>query len=482
MIFNSFDFLFFFASFFILYWFVFVNNLKLQNLLILAGSYFFYAWWDWRFLSLLIASSALNYFLGIYIGKTQNEKHQRYLVLIGIVAGVGTLLFFKYFNFFIDTTTSIFSIFGVQLKLATLQLILPLGISFYTFRSISYLLDVESEKIEPTKDWIVFFSYISFFPSLLSGPIDRAEMLVPQLQKNRTFNYNLASEGMAQILWGLFKKLVIADNCAFVTQAIFENYTQFSASTLLLGSFFYIIQVYADFSGYSDMAIGFAKLLGFRITQNFNYPFFAQNIAEHWQRWHISLTSWMTEYVYTPLSFNFRSLRNKGIIISIIINFILVGLWHGANWTFVVFGLLNGCYFIPLILSGALNKKRTIAKDKLLPSIREIMNMGFTFSIVMLTAIIFGSKNMVEAFGYYSQMCSLSLFTIPPELKSQIILLMLIMLMFSFEWMSRDEQFGLIYFRKKLGRVGRWCLYVGLIFTIGMYMQTNETAFLYFKF
>jgi alginate O-acetyltransferase complex protein AlgI len=482
MIFNSFDFLFFFTSFFILYWFVFNKNLKLQNLLILAGSYFFYAWWDWRFLSLLIASSALTFFLGIYIGKTQNEKHQRYLVLTGIFAGIGTLLFFKYFNFFIDTTSSIFSIFGIQLKLATLQLILPLGISFYTFRSISYLLDVESEKIEATKDWVVFFSYISFFPSLLSGPIDRAGMLVPQLQKKRTFNYADASEGMAQILWGLFKKLVIADNCSFVTKSIFENYDQYSSSSLLLGSFFYIIQVYADFSGYSDMAIGFARLIGFRITQNFNYPFFAQNIAEHWQRWHISLTSWMTEYVYTPLNFQFRSLRNKGIIIAILINFVLVGLWHGANWTFVVFGLLNGCYFIPFIISGSLNKKRIMTKDKLFPSFKEITNMAFTFSTVMLTAVIFGSKDMTSAFGYYSQMCSFSLFTLPPELKSEIILLLLIIMMFSFEWMSKEEPYGLVYFRKKLGRIGRWCLYAGLIFVIGMYMQTNETAFLYFKF
>jgi alginate O-acetyltransferase complex protein AlgI len=369
-----------------------------------------------------------------------------------------------------------------NLKLATLQLILPLGISFYTFRSISYLLDVESEKIEATKDWVVFFSYISFFPSLLSGPIDRAGMLVPQLQKKRTFNYADASEGMAQILWGLFKKLVIADNCSFVTKSIFENYDQYSSSSLLLGSFFYIIQVYADFSGYSDMAIGFARLIGFRITQNFNYPFFAQNIAEHWQRWHISLTSWMTEYVYTPLNFQFRSLRNKGIIIAILINFVLVGLWHGANWTFVVFGLLNGCYFIPFIISGSLNKKRIMTKDKLFPSFKEITNMAFTFSTVMLTAVIFGSKDMTSAFGYYSQMCSFSLFTLPPELKSEIILLLLIIMMFSFEWMSKEEPYGLVYFRKKLGRIGRWCLYAGLIFVIGMYMQTNETAFLYFKF
>jgi D-alanyl-lipoteichoic acid acyltransferase DltB (MBOAT superfamily) len=482
MIFNSFDFLFFFAAFFILYWFVFIKNLKFQNLLLLAGSYFFYAWWDWRFLSLLITSSALSFILGIQIEKTQNEKHQRYLVFTGIFVGIGTLLFFKYFNFFVDTTTNIFSIFGIQLKLATLQLILPLGISFYTFRSISYLLDVESEKIEATKDWVVFFSYISFFPSLLSGPIDRAGLLIPQLQNPRTFKYTEASEGMSQILWGLFKKLVIADNCASITQLIFENYTQYSSSSLLLGTFFYTIQVYADFSGYSDMAIGFARLIGFRITQNFNYPFFAQNIAEHWQRWHISLTSWMTEYVYTPLNFKFRSLRNKGIIISIIINFVLVGLWHGANWTFVVFGLLNGCYFIPLILGGSLNKKRIIANDKLLPSFKEITNMGLTFSTVMLTAIVFGSKNMTDAFGYYIKMCSFSIFTLPPDLKSQIMLLLLIIMMFSFEWMSRAEPYGLVYFKKKFGRVGRWCLYAGLLFTIGMYMQTNETAFLYFKF
>jgi alginate O-acetyltransferase complex protein AlgI len=404
MVFNSLEFALFFVLFFFLYWLIFNRNLRIQNLLILAASYVFLAWWDWRFLSILAGSSVVNYFLGIYIEKTQNEKHKRFLIYLGLLQGLGSLLFFKYFNFFINSLTDAVSIFNVSLNIHTLNLILPLGISFYTFRAISYLLDIDSGKIKPTSDGVVFLIYMSFFPTLLSGPIDKARTFIPQLEKKRVFNYDQAKDGLRQIVWGLFKKVVIADSCTTFTDHIFNNYEHLPASSLLLGALFNIIQIYADFSGYSDMAIGFSRLMGFNITKNFNFPFFAQNIAEFWRRWHISLTTWMTEYVFTPLSFIFRESGKAGLFLAILINFILVGLWHGANWTFIIYGFLNGCYFIPLIIKGTLNKKKPITKDKPLPSSREFINMSGTFTLVMLTSVIFRSESISKAYHYYSRL------------------------------------------------------------------------------
>ena len=250
-----------------------------------------------------------------------------------------------------------------------------LGISFFTFRTLSYLLDIDKGKIKAEKNWVVFFAYVSFFPSILSGPIDRAKNLIPQLEKKRAFDYNQAIDGLRQILWGLFKKIVIADNCAPFVNQIFNNYQSYPSSSLLLGAFFYAIQIYADFSGYSDMAIGISRLMGFNITKNFDFPFFAQNIAEYWRKWHMSLTSWLTDYVFTPLSIAFRDYGKWGLTFAIIINFTIIGIWHGPNWTYVLFGFLHGCYFIPLILRGTMNKKNKIAKGKLFPSFRELINM-----------------------------------------------------------------------------------------------------------
>ena len=273
MLFNSITFAVFFVGFFLLYWLAFKQNLKLQNILLLAGSYVFYAWWDWRFLSLLIGSSALNYYLGIFIAKSENNKRRRFLLFIGLLQGIGGLIFFKYYNFFITSFASAFSIFNFHIEVRTLQLILPLGISFYTFRTISYLLDIDKGKIKPVTDIVVFFSYVAFFPSLISGPIDRAKLLIPQLEKERVFDYSGITDGMRQVLWGLFKKIVVADNCAAITNQIFSNYENLPASSLVLGALFYSFQLYADFSGYSDMAIGIARMLGFNITKNFNFPF-----------------------------------------------------------------------------------------------------------------------------------------------------------------------------------------------------------------
>ncbi len=484
MLFNSLEFVLFFATFFILYWFVFKQNVKIQNLLVLTGNYVFLAWWDWRFLLLLAGSSIVNFFLGIYISKTENEKHQRFLVIVGLIQGLGGLLFFKYYNFFITSFIDAFSIFNISLNIHTLKLILPLGISFYTFRAISYLFDIESGKTKATKDWVVFFSYLSFFPSLLAGPIDKARDFIPQLEKKRTFDYNKATDGLRQILWGLFKKIVIADYCETIISPIFEHSQLFPASTLLLGAFLYTIQLYADFSGYSDMAIGIARLIGFNLTKNFNFPFFSQNIAEFWQRWHISLTSWMTEYVYTPLSFIFRTYGKAGTIIAIIINFIIVGLWHGANSTFILYGFLHGCYFIPLILKGTLNKKKQIAKDRLIPTFREFINVIGTFTLIMLTMIVFKSETIVEAFKYYNRLFSTSLFSTPhisaPKINL-IFILIYISIMFAIEWIGREDEYAIANLGFKWYKPVRWFMYCSFILII-FYFIGKEQKFIYFQF
>lgn len=484
MEFNSSEFVLFFISFFFLYWYVFNRNIKSQNLLILAGSYIFYSWWDWKFLPLLIGSSAINYFLGIYINKTENEKRRRFLVFLGLLQGLGGLFFFKYFNFFVASLTDAFAEFNISLNVQTLNILLPLGISFYTFRTISYLLDVDSGKIEPTKDWIVFFNYVSFFPSLLAGPIDRANHLIPQLERKRENNQSQTTNGFRQILWGLFKKVVIADNCSIVTNQIFDNYHAFPASSLLLGSFLYIIELYADFSGYSDMAIGFSRLIGFNISRNFNFPFYAENIAEFWQKWHISLTSWMTEYVYTPLSFVFRGLGKLGMILAIVINFILVGLWHGANWTFILYGFLHGCYFIPLILRGTLNKKKSIANENQGLRFRKFTNRLGTFTLVMLTAILFRSKNVTQAFQYYDTIFSKSLFSTPvlPIGNLNIIVIMLfILLMLAIEWNGKEEQYGTANLFSNKPKQYRIIFSYVLVLAIFVFAGAKQ-QFIYFQF
>ncbi len=481
MIFNSLFFLVFFIAFFLLYWFVFDKSVKHQNIILLLGNYTFYAWADWRFLFLLIGVSALNYVLGVYIEK--ETKHKQLLLYIGLLQGIGCLAFFKYYNFFIASFNDAIHSLNVNVNLQTLNIIIPLGISFFTFRTISYILDVDKGKIEATKDWVVFFNYVSFFPSVLSGPIDKAKLFVPQLEKKRDFDSSQAVDGMRQILWGLFKKVLIADNCASFSNQIFENYQTLPASSIILGSFFYTIQVYADFSGYSDMAIGFSRLIGFNVTKNFDFPFFSQNIAEYWRKWHISLTSWLTEYVFTPLSISFRDLGKLGLILAIVINFTIIGIWHGANWTYVLFGFLHGCYFIPLIIKGTMNKKKKIAKEKPLPSINELTNIIGTFILVMLTLVLFRSDTISQAFQYYSSLLSFSLFSKPiiPDQNYAILTLFFIALMFITEWIQRDKEHGLDIRLVKSAFI-RYSIYYALLiltFTLGV---PNGNQFIYFQF
>jgi alginate O-acetyltransferase complex protein AlgI len=450
MLFLSLSFLLFFPVFFLLYWYVFERSLRAQNWLVLAGCYFFYGWWDWRFLFLLAGSSLLNYLLGLLLARTNRDGYRRLLVGIGLVQGLGCLLYFKYFNPF-----------------------LPLGISFYTFKTISYLLDIRRGKIGPERDWVVFFSYVAFFPCVLSGPIDRPGVLLPQLNARREFRVEQGVDGLRQILWGLFKKVVIADNCSLLAADIFGHYATQPVSGLVLIAFLNTIRIYADFSGYSDMAIGIGSLLGFRISRNFHYPYFSRNIAEFWRRWHITLTSWLTEYVYLPLSIYFRDYGKLGQIAAILINFALIGIWHGPRWTFLVFGVLHGCYYIPLILRGSLNKKGGAGG----------MKMVGTFVLVMLTFVVFFAGSLGEAIGYYRRMVSGPMFAgfAVGEGRSLWVTMASILLMFGMEWWQRDKEHPLKIdgVRPFALRLLIYYLLLGMVLTFG---PANFTEFIYIRF
>lgn len=488
MIFSSTSFILFFGLFFVLYRFLLNKNLKAQNILLLLSSSVFYAWADWRLLSYLIGVSILNFYLGIYIERAIYSWRRRLLVYIGLIQGVGGLLFFKYYNFFITSFNDAFLSLNLNINLQTLQIIMPLGISFFTFKTISYILDVDKGKVGATKDWIVFFNYVSFFPTILSGPIDKGRDFIQQLEKQRVFEYNKMVDALRQILWGVFKKLVIADNIASYTDLIFSNYENQPGSILLSGAFLYTIQLYADFSGYSDMAIGIGRLMGFSVTKNFDFPFFAQNIAEYWRKWHMSLTSWLTEYVFTPLSISFRDYGKLGLILAIVINFIVVGLWHGANWTYVLFGFLHGCYFIPLIIRGTMNKRKKIAQDKILPQFQQAVNILATFILVMFTNVIFRAETIRQAWGYYSTILTKPFFDFSRsaqkviDMNPQFIFIVgLSIVLIIFDWFQRDKQHTLQFDDNKVSRALRWGLYYLLVFSI-IYFQGSQQAFIYFQF
>ncbi|SVC13370.1 uncharacterized protein METZ01_LOCUS266224, partial [marine metagenome] len=388
MLFNSLDFAIFLPIIFILYWFVINKNLKLQNLLIVIASYFFYGWWDWRFLSLILFSTIVDYSVGLKLNKEENLFKRKILLWTSIIVNLGFLGFFKYYNFFIDNFTAAFSFLGIEINSNSLNIILPVGISFYTFQTLSYTIDVYKKKFNSTKDFIAFAAFVGFFPQLVAGPIERATNLLPQFCKKRKFIYDQAVDGLKQILWGLFKKIVIADNCALIANEIFNNSVNYSGSTLILGALFFAFQIYGDFSGYSDIAIGTARLFGFNLMQNFAFPYFSRDIAEFWRRWHISLSSWFRDYLYIPLGGSkgskWRQIRNVFAI------FIISGFWHGANWTFIIWGLLNAIYFLPLLL---LNKNRNhlgvVAEGKLFPSLKELYSIFLTFILTVLAWIFF---------------------------------------------------------------------------------------------
>lgn len=354
MLFNSIDFAIFLPTVFILYWYFLNKNLKHQNLLIVVSSYLFYGWWDWRFLSLILSSTLLDYLIGIGLLKQENKKIRKVLLVTSLSINLALLGFFKYYNFFISSFSDAFSFFGMDINANSLNIILPVGISFYTFQTLSYSIDVYRRNLQPTKDFIAFSAFVSFFPQLVAGPIERATNLLPQFFSKRNFDYSKAVDGLRQVLWGLFKKIVIADNCAEFANLIFNNSTNLSGSTLALGALFFAFQIYGDFSGYSDIAIGISRLFGFNLMRNFNFPYFSRDIAEFWRRWHISLSTWFRDYLYIPLGGSSGGILSK--VRNTFIIFIVSGFWHGANWTFIAWGLLNAIYFLPLLLTKKTEK------------------------------------------------------------------------------------------------------------------------------
>ena len=478
MLFNSIDFAIFLPTVFLLYWFATNRNLNLQNLLIVLASYLFYGWWDWRFLSLIFFSTLVDYAIGLALLHENNQTKRKLLLWTSIIINLGFLGFFKYYNFFVDNFVAAFSFFGSPINGNSLDIILPVGISFYTFQTLSYSIDVYKRKLEPTKDFIAFSAFVSFFPQLVAGPIERASNLLPQFYKKREFDYAKAVDGMRQILWGLFKKIVIADNCAEFANQIFNNSADYSGSTLVLGAIFFTFQIYCDFSGYSDIAIGASRLFGFNLMQNFNFPYFSRDMAEFWRRWHISLSTWFRDYVYIPLGGSrggtWLNIRNIFII------FIVSGFWHGANWTFIVWGALNALYFLPLLLAKKnRNNINVVAEGKYLPSMREFLSIIITFSLTVFAWIFFRSASIDHALQFINGIFSKSLFSMPEIFPVSIILLVLIFMMM--EWLGRDQQFALQYFGNKLKAVSRYALYFTLIFSI-FWFGGKEQAFIYFQF
>ena len=400
MLFNSIDFLIFLPIVFFFYWFILKNSLKLQNFWLLAMSYIFYGWWDWRFLFLLLFSTGLDYFSGLKIHNSPNEKGRKFWLILSIGINLGFLGFFKYYNFFIEGFSQMLSQFHLTINPWTLSIILPVGISFYTFHGLSYVFDIYNRRIQPTHNWVNYSLFVSYFPLLIAGPIERADHLLPQIEKPRFFSYASARKGFSLIIWGLFKKIVIADTLAPFVNEIFGNYQHLAGGALILGALYFSIQIYCDFSGYSDIALGVSKLFGIELFVNFKFPYFSRTIPEFWKRWHISLSSWFRDYVYIPLGGSKKSkavaLRNTFII------FIISGFWHGANYTFIFWGLIHAVFFMPFFLLdlGKYKSDSAWSTNKWYPSWLEVIGIIFTFSVVTFAWIFFRAETLGDAVNY----------------------------------------------------------------------------------
>ncbi len=486
MLFNSIEFALFLPVVFLLYWFVFDYALKqsryqltLQNAFVIFTSYVFYGWWNWRFLLLIAFTSFCSWGSGLLIGKADTKNKAKTWMWANIVLNIGILAMFKYYDFFV---TEFAQLFNISTDGLLLKVILPVGISFYTFQALSYSIDVYRGKMEPTKDIVAFFAFISFFPQLVAGPIERATNLLPQFQKKREFDYDTAVDGMRQILWGLFKKIVVADNCAVYVDQVFSTYTEQSGSTLLLAAIFFTFQIYGDFSGYSDIAIGTAKLFGIKLIRNFNVPYFSRDIAEFWRRWHISLTTWFRDYVYIPLGGS-RVSKAK-IIRNTFVIFLVSGFWHGANWTFIAWGAYHALLFLPLILLGK-NRKytNTVAEGRILPTLKETGQMILTFFLAVIGWIIFRAESIGQAWEYVCGVFSKSLLS-EPELFSDKMVLVVIPLsvMLLVEWFQRGKGHGFDFGNSPRYKVVRWCIYLSTALLIIALQQQKVSPFIYFQF
>jgi alginate O-acetyltransferase complex protein AlgI len=475
MLFNSLEFLLFLPTVFVLYWFVFKNQLRAQNILLLVASYVFYGWWDWRFLSLIIASTFLDYFVALALQKNDSSLKRKYLLGLSLLGNLGMLGFFKYYNFFVESWVEAWANLGITMEVSTLKIILPVGISFYTFQTLSYTIDVYRKEMQPTKNFIDFAAFVTFFPQLVAGPIERASHLLPQFYKKRLFSYDLAVSGIHLILWGLFKKVVIADSCAIYVNEIFGNYDKLDSLTLLLGSVYFAFQIYGDFSGYSDMAIGFARLFGFNLMLNFNYPYFSRDIAEFWRRWHISLSTWFRDYIYIPLGGSqvglWFQVRNTFII------FLVSGFWHGANWTFLVWGFLNALLFLPLLLLKV-NRSHLITKSY---GWVDFAKISFTFFMVCIGWVFFRADSISEAFLYLIHLFELKSLGLSLFYSTNANLMIFALSTLAIGIVSIQELVWVIKKREvpKLSTYGALFL-VLLLFFMGSFK--NQMDFIYFQF
>ncbi|MGR3855014.1 MBOAT family O-acyltransferase [Chryseobacterium indologenes] len=477
MLFNSIGFLIFLPIVFCLYWFVFNKKYQNQNKLLLLASFYFYACWDWRFLFLLMFSIGLDYFSGIKIENSRNKREAKFWLTLSIVINLGFLGFFKYYNFFIESFADLLSGMGFKVNIWLLNVILPVGISFYTFHGLSYVIDVYKKRIRAERSFIDYAVFVSYFPLLVAGPIERATHLLPQIQKKRTFSYEQAADGMRQILWGFFKKMVIADNCAPLVNEIFTHYQTESPANLLIGAVLFAFQIYGDFSGYSDIALGVSRLFGIELLKNFAFPYFSRDIAEFWRRWHISLSSWFRDYLYIPLGGSKGGLGMK--IRNTFIIFLVSGFWHGANWTFIIWGGLNALFFMPLLI---MKKNRTnievAAQGKWFPSLKEILQILITFSATCIAWIFFRSESVLQAFEYIKRIFSLELFSFPAQMPVKVFALTACMLII--EWINREQFHGL-----QIRRFNPWVrriLYGIIIYIILRYANFGNNEFIYFQF
>ncbi|MCI5056467.1 MAG: MBOAT family protein [Flavobacteriales bacterium] len=474
MLFNSIEFILFFIVFFVLYW-SFAKNLRFQNALILLGSYLFYGWWDYRFLGLIVFSTIVDFVIGNSLGKENNQKRRKLLLITSLVVNLGLLSVFKYYNFFIDSWLTLLSSFDINVdSVWTLNIILPVGISFYTFQTLSYTIDIYRKKLEPSSNIMSFASFVAFFPQLVAGPIERAANLLPQMNNVRKFDYKNAVAGMRLCLWGIFKKVFIADSLAVYVNDIFANYHNLDGGVLMLGAIFFSIQIYCDFSGYSDIAIGLSKLLGFELMSNFKFPFFSRSIAEFWRRWHVSLSTWFKDYLFIPLGGSKGSQLNA--FRNILIIFVVSGFWHGANWTFIAWGALHALFYLP---SFVLKTNQKFKASKIIGvgsriSIKEIIGVIVTFIAVAVAFVIFRSETISDAYWYLkSALLNLS---VPGSNRSGIIYVIVLLIL---DWFFRKDERNVLAFNLKPIRYGVYFLMCILVlrdmFKIG-------PDFIYFQF
>lgn len=479
MIFNSLDFAVFLPIVFILYW-IFNKNLRLQNLLIVFASYFFYGWWDWRFLSLILFSTLVDYSTGLGISKQENSPVKRKMLLwTSILVNLGFLGFFKYYNFFLDNFVAAFSLFGFSIEAGTLNIILPVGISFYTFQTLSYTIDIYKGKLQPTRDFIAFSAFVSFFPQLVAGPIERASHLLPQFYTKRTIDYSDMVDGFHKILWGLFKKIVIADRLAIVVNELFNNPSEYHGLTFVMGTVFFAFQIYCDFSGYSEIAIGTARLFGFDLMTNFRTPYFSKSLSEFWRRWHISLSTWFRDYLYIPLGGNKAS--NFKWRLNIMTVFIVSGFWHGASWTFIIWGAIHG---IVLIAESRFKLPNWSSK------VGGLLQSLGVFIVVCLAWVFFRANSVVDALYILTNMLSVQYYELSqlglyvvPVIKNTVfavdifLSVFFILVLLIAEYLF-TEQFKFSEMKYRY-RVPVYIIGVWAIFVLGAF-EKNE--FIYFQF